>query len=184
MKTATDYVRSVMRDHGAGLKEYNLYETKAYPSDLHPRFLAGRRTNMTYGEEKTVGNLRKHLMAALAALDTCTDDAPIPLPEVDKAVAMFEALDNIEYFFPEVEAWCVFRAPDADGRWERVYCGCLTEEQAQRLLKVVEAHERVKERANGWSKDSDRLVVQRMPCRVQDIVHPDMPDDQLTRTWS
>jgi hypothetical protein len=176
MKTATDYVRSVIRDHGDGLKEHHLYETKAYPSDPHPRFLAGRRTNMTYGEEKTVGNLRKHLMAALAALDTCADDGPIPLAEVDKGVAMFEALDQLDYFYPEVEAWCVFRNPNAEGSWERVYCGCLTEEQAQRLLKVVSKHEEAKE--------SDRLVVKKMPCRVQDIVHPDMPDDQLTRNWS
>lgn len=127
MKT-TDYIRSVLEDQGTGLKEHSLYDNRAHYKDRRPMHLAARRTNSIHDEERTVGNLRKHLAAALEALRCCPDDGPIALAEVDKAVSMFEALDHIDYFFPEVEAWCVFRTPDEEGHWDRIYCGCLTEE--------------------------------------------------------
>lgn len=181
----TDYVRSVTEDHGTGLKEHALYDNRAYHTDEVPHYLAARRSNIVHSGEATVGNLRKHLAAALEALTGLDESKPVPLSKVSRAVDAYEALDNIEYFLPKVEAWCVYRTPNENGDWARIYCGALTEAQAGRLLKMVAAYEQKKERAHPWwEKESERLAVKKMPCAIADLVHPDMPDDQFTRSWS
>lgn len=180
----TDYIRSVTEDHGDGLKEHPLYDYVAY-ADEKARYLAGRRSNIVHDGEATVGNLRKHLAAALEALNGLDDARPIPLSKVNRAVEVSEALDEIGYFLPEVMAWCVYRTPNDGGQWDRLYAAALTEAQANELLKVVKAYEREKEKSHPhWGKDSERLVVKKMPCRIADIVHPDMPAKLLVRNWT
>jgi hypothetical protein len=132
-----------------------------------------------------VGNLRKHLAAALKALEGLAEDKPIPLSKVNRAVDLYEALDDVGYFLPQVEAWCVYREPDAEGDWDRVYCAALTEKQAKELLAEIVRFERAKEKGHpSWEKGSERIVVQKMPCDISDLVHPDMPAKLITRNWS
>jgi hypothetical protein len=171
------YIRAVPDFSG---KARNLYR-----DDESPR-LAARHTNGYTSEETTVENVRNHLKAALQALDGQAGSM-IPLAGVSRAVDLYEALSEIEHILPEVEAWCVYRLPNSDGSFDRIYCGCLSKAQAEELLKAVKKYEETREAAHPhWGerdKDSTRLVVRRMSCRILDLIKANVTGEQLTKNW-
>lgn len=156
-----------------------LYRRHEY-DDAGPVHLAARRANSIHESEQTVGNLRAHLQVALAALEGLALNTPIPLLYMEQATTVYEALDQIQYFLPKVVAWCVYRQPDDDGYYGRVYCAATTKEQAERLAKVVIDFE---SRRQYGKKDAERIIVVLQECDIRSVVHPEMKDKELIRNW-
>ena len=181
MKTAS-YIREVKDDSSGKKKMRSLYDNR------DTNRLAQRHTNGCTEEECTVKNVRNHLRAALAALEGLRNNEPIPLKKVRRGVDLFEAISELDFLLPDVVAWCVYREPDADGKWDRVYCGSLTREHAQTMLIAVKKHELAQEKAHPWwgdgDRSSDKLVVKLMTCRIEDVLKPTVTGEQFTRGWT
>lgn len=163
------YIREHRYENGKTLQLYEL-------DRIH--FVA-RRVNCTDDNERTVDNVRAHLQAALGAIQGLHGAGPV---SAERAKALHEAVEDLAFLLPDVEAWCVVEQRSG---WDRnVYFGCLTEVHATELLQAARAYEdrRAKEHPH-WSdhekRTSERLVVVKTRCRVLDLIAPGV----TAETW-
>ena len=109
----------------------------------------------------TVTELRKHLKACLALVDSLEADKPIPLEEMDTAIRLYKLIDTDLNAGRSLTcmAWCSIGTyykngkPDselsyASGIWPMT--GCRTKREADIETKRLNDHEKEKHRTHPW----------------------------------
>lgn len=94
--------------------------------------------------------------------------------EVEDVKEAFHLLDNITDYMPRVECWCVVKKY-ADPSWaDSIWIGCENADQAASMATALLKHSQSKQD----HPYRDSFVAEYKPCRILDIIRPDVTTEE------